>query len=345
MAVDSTVRKISYTGDGSVKSFSFPFVVFDPSDPLVYVSTDSDGSTSAQAKYEQDYTVALNADQDNSPGGTVTFATAPASGEIVSILSGIPETQPMVLTTHDGFDPRVLNKSADRAVALIQQLSERLDRAIVVSPTSTYTAEELKQKLLDAANNATVVAKGYAEAAKQSASEAATSEASAAASAEAAANTLTEAEAAIAAEADSESGRVVEATDGQIERIEAAGDNEIFKQGLGNMEQVWTLGADLASGGALTLPNGLTYLVGRHHLRLSWNGLLLYPGRQFEEVGDSDTASSSVRVLMPMQVGDELDAWVGVLGNGEVAGAIEAANAAQDAVAELSRKVVYKEES
>ena len=330
MAVDSTVRKISYTGDGSVKNFSFPFVVFDPSDPLVYTSTDSDGSTAVQAKFEQDYTVALNADQDNSPGGTVTFATAPASGEIITIISGIPETQPMVLTTHDGFDPRVLNKSADRAVALIQQLSEHLDRAIVVSPTSTRTAEELKQELL----NLAVHAEEWADTSAKSAAEA-----------KAYAEEIKAKLDTIDDLTDEQKAKIIAETESQLERIKAAGDNEIFKQGFGNMEQVWTLEADLASGGALTLPNGLTYLVGRHHLRLSWNGLLLYPGRQFEEVGEPDASSNSVRVLMPMQVGDELDAWVGVLGNGEVAGAIEAANAAQDAVAELSRKVVYKEES
>lgn len=343
MSLDRTTRKVVYQGDGKTTVFPFAFKVFAPSDIAVEVGTPNENSRSLL--YGSDYTVKLNADQEENPGGAVTVAEAPASGLNLAVVSAIPALQPMVLTPYDGFNPETLNDDSDRHVALIQQLEERIGRCVSVDATDTMTPGELKQKLLDATNDATVVAKGYAEAAKRSASEAAASEASAAASAEAAANTLTEAEAAIAAKADSEIGRVVEATDGQIERIEAAGDNEIFKQGLVNMEQVWTLASDLASGGTLTLPNGLTYLVGRHHLRLSWNGLLLYPGRQFEEVGGSDTASSSVRVLMPMQVGDELDAWVGVLGNGEVAGAIEAANAAQDAVAELSRKVVYKEES
>ena len=129
MALDETQRKTIYEGDGTVTQFAFSFVVFQPSDIAVYSSTDG-GYTESTPTFEQDYTVALNSDQDNAPGGTVTLAKAPASGTRIAILSNIPETQPMVLTTHDGFDPRVLNKSADLAVALIQQLNEKVARAL-----------------------------------------------------------------------------------------------------------------------------------------------------------------------------------------------------------------------
>ena len=138
---------------------------------------------------------------------------------------------------------------------------------------------------------------------------------------------------------------IIETGKTQVELITRLAENIETLIGVSCQEEVWTVSEASEAGDVITLPNSLYYLVGRHHLRLSWNGLLLYPGRQFEEVGEPDASSNSVRVLMPMQVGDELDAWVGALGNGDVAEAIEAANAAQDAVAELSRKVVYKEES
>ena len=342
MSLDRTTRKVVYQGDGKTTVFPFAFKVFAPSDIAVEVGTPDENSRALA--YGSDYTVRLNAGQEENPGGQVTVAEAPASGLNLAVVSAIPALQPMVLTPYDGFNPETLNDDSDRHVALIQQLEERVERCVSVDATDTMTPGELKQKLLDAADDATVVAKGYAEAAKQSASEAAASEANAAASAEAAAKTLTEAEATIAAKADSEIDRVAEAADGQIERVRAAGDAEIFKRGFGNKEETWTLEADLASGDTLTLPNDLTYLVGRHHLRLSWNGLLLYPGRQFAEVGDSDTSSKTVQVLMPMSTGDELDAWVGVLGNGEVAEALQTAAEARDAVADLSRRVVYREE-
>lgn len=133
--------------------------------------------------------------------------------------------------------------------------------------------------------------------------------------------------------------------DTQIERIERAGSGEIFKQGLSCLEQVWTLKADKAAGDTISIPD-LTYMVGRHHLRLSWNGLVLSPGKQFEEVGEADQMSNQVKVLMPMSAGDELDAWVSILGYGASATeALTVAYEAQNSVADLSRRVVYKDEA
>ena len=70
MALDETQRRTLYEGDGTVTQFAFSFVVFQTSDIAVYSSTDG-GDTEVQLSFEQDYTVVLNADQDNSPGGTV----------------------------------------------------------------------------------------------------------------------------------------------------------------------------------------------------------------------------------------------------------------------------------
>lgn len=344
MTVTSTHRVSGpYACDGTTATFSFDFKVFAAADLQVAYGA-ADAVTQTVLELNSDYSVTLNEDQDENPGGSVVLKAAPEAGVNLSITSVMSATQEMQLTNQGGFYPTVINDECDKLTILVQQLAEKSKRSIQLPPTATMTPEELTQKLLDAADDATVVAKGYAEAAKASAAEAATSEANAAASAEAAAKTLTDAEETITKKTDSEIDRVVEATDGQIKRIEAAGDNEIFKQGFGNKEETWTLESDLASGDTLTLPNDLTYLVGRHHLRLSWNGLLLYPGRQFEEAGDSDTSSKTVRVLMPMSAGDELDAWVGVLGNGEVAEALQTAAEARDAVADLSRRVVYREE-
>ena len=70
---------------------------------------------------------------------------------------------------------------------------------------------------------------------------------------------------------------------------------------------------------------------------------MLYPGDNFTEVGDVDTMSSRISLLFALSTGDVINAWVGTLGAGDVSEAIATANAASDAVAELSRKVVYKD--
>ena len=169
MSLDATFRRVVYQADGKTTAFPFRFKVFSATD--VVVQAGGEDGVSLTLSYGTEYSVALNPDQENEPGGTVTVFSAPASGN-VAIISGIPETQPMVLTPYDGFNPETLNTSADRSVALIQQLSERLDRAVTVDATDVMTPTELKKKLLDAANEATVIAKGYAEDAKASAEEA-----------------------------------------------------------------------------------------------------------------------------------------------------------------------------
>ena len=186
MAIDSTTRKVVYEGNGSTTTFQFFFKVFDATDVSVQVG--ASGSTPSTLTYGTEFTAVLNADQTTNPGGTVTLTTAPATGVNVAVVSAIPETQPMVLTPYDGFNPETLNDSADRAVALVQQLSEKLERAITVDTTDTMSAQELKNKLLTAADTAYEVAMQYAA---QAGEYAAKSEASA----KEAVDTVTEAKA------------------------------------------------------------------------------------------------------------------------------------------------------
>ena len=169
MALDDVTRRAVYTGNGTQKDFPFSFVVFTTTDIAVRQTLEGETETVVDPGA---YTVVLNEDQDNSPGGTVRFAVSPANGTRLAILSVIPETQPMQLTTHGGFDPRVLNSSADRIVALVQQLDERLERTIAVDASEPLTPEELKQKLL----SAQAEAQKHADAAKLSADEAKKSE-------------------------------------------------------------------------------------------------------------------------------------------------------------------------
>ena len=99
MSLDRTTRKVVYQGDGKTTVFPFAFKVFAPSDIAVEVGTPGDNSRSLS--YGSDYTVKLNAGQEENPGGTVTVAEAPASGLNLAVVSAIPALQPMVLTPDD----------------------------------------------------------------------------------------------------------------------------------------------------------------------------------------------------------------------------------------------------
>ena len=335
MAIEDVARRVTYTGNGSQTDFPFSFVVFNAeTDILVRQKI---GDAFEVAVPSSDFSVTLNADQASNPGGKVTMNVAPSNGVAIAILSNVAYEQTMELTTHDGFDPRTLNKNADRIVAQIQQLKEGLSRAITTDPTDTVTPAELKQKLLDAANTATIVAKGYAEAAAASAADAKQSRDDILDHKQGIVDAVT-------AEGDKQNQRLVTEGDTQIGRIQAETDNTLIANGTGCAEKFWALSADTPAGTDIVIPSGIKYLVDRHHLRVSWNGLVLAIGQNFTEVGAQDTFSTTFRLTFDAKAGDEIDVWIGALGKGDVAEALALAGEASAAVAELSRKVVYKEE-
>ena len=337
MAVDSTERRVVYAGNGKTTAFPFVFKVFADTDVSVQVGKPDGSEATVELKANSDYTVTLNADQNTTPGGTVNVKTAPDEGYNLAVVSAVPYTQPMVLTPYGGFNPETLNDNSDRQCIQIQQLVEQVSRAITTDPTDSMTPQELKQKLLDAAETATVIAKGYAEAAAASAADAKKSR-------DDILEHQQEVIAAITTEGDRQDQRLVTEGNTQIDRIKAEADNMLIVNGTGCAEKFWALSADTPAGTDIVIPSGIKYLVDRHHLRVAWNGLVLAIGQNFTEVGAQDTFSTTFRLTFDAKAGDELDIWIGALGKGDVAEALALAGEASAAVADLSRKVVYKEE-
>ena len=132
-------------------------------------------------------------------------------------------------------------------------------------------------------------------------------------------------------------------TDAQIARIDDKTDDTLVVNATGCAEKTWTLTADVAANTEITIPGGIYYVVGRHHLCVGYNGLTCYIGTNFVEVGNTDTKSNIFKLTFDAKSGDELDVWVAALGKADVVDAINTAKAANDAVAELSQKVVYKD--
>lgn len=174
MSVQNITRRAGpYVGTGLVSAYTFAFKVFRAEDVKVVRSASSDASAQDETlKLGTDYTVKLNANQDEKAGGTVTLVSPLAEGLRLSILSAITPDQQMVLTNHDGFLPTTLNDSADKAIALIQELKEEVGRSLRVPASADKTPEDLTEELLSAQNDA----RKYADAAQQSAEEAKKSE-------------------------------------------------------------------------------------------------------------------------------------------------------------------------
>ncbi len=193
MTISSDNRKAGpYICNGVTTEFPFAFKVFSATDVRV-VLADATGAES-DLVLGTHYAVALNADQDANPGGTVTTTAAYATGYTLTLTSGLQNLQPVTLTNNGGFYPTVINNALDRLTILVQQLAEQVSRAVKVSISSATAPDSLIASLLTAVSSALT----YSNNASASATAAASSATAAASSATAAASSASAAAASVA---------------------------------------------------------------------------------------------------------------------------------------------------
>ena len=331
MAISSEARSAGpFIGTGSETEFPFSFKILSADHVKVVLS--KDGGATEEEVSKTSFSVGLNADQDNNPGGKVTLNSKLGSGERLSVISDAPYLQPMVLTNRGGFYPETLNESADNIVIQTQQLKGQLEKALIVPSTSTDTPQQVMQRLMNAQSDAAV----YANAAAASAAEAALHATTVKNSVNEVRQVRDNAISAIANAEEGAESSIQSAGDKQVERVSAVvGDAETTIRQAGDVqcdrvaiagkrvlardvklcgEGKDTVASALAEGSEYTLPEGVEYVVGFNHLRLCVNGLVLYPGLQYTEVGTDFTLSTKVRMLMPLAVGDQVEAWVVPIG-------------------------------
>ena len=142
MTIPSTSRKAGpLLGTGAQTAWPFTFKVFAASDIAVTIA-DSLGIETALV-LDTDYSVTLNANQETSPGGTVTYpisGTPLAVGSKLSIVGDLDYDQPLDLPSGGNFSPLALENQLDRMTMQLQQLEERLSRALLVPITSSASS-------------------------------------------------------------------------------------------------------------------------------------------------------------------------------------------------------------
>lgn len=108
---------LSYSGDGSTKAFGYDFEIDDADDLIVVVVTDATGAYVVKTR-TTDYTVSGVGD---SAGPTVTFVTAPASGETVELWPWESAIQDVDYTALGKLRNETVETSLDDITRLIQQ--------------------------------------------------------------------------------------------------------------------------------------------------------------------------------------------------------------------------------
>jgi hypothetical protein len=134
MTVPSTTRRAGpFSGNDVATAFPFTFKVFAASDLRVAAIVDD---IETVLTLDSNYSVALNADQDASPGGTITYpisGTPLATGDSLTIIGQLPYDQMAELPDGGSFSPRVIANALDRATMQIQQLVDQLGQTVRAS--------------------------------------------------------------------------------------------------------------------------------------------------------------------------------------------------------------------
>jgi len=120
MTVTTTTNSIRYAGNGVTTAFAFPYIFFDPTDLVVSLSNETTGSF--VVVLNGDYAVSGDyADGEYASGGTVTFNTAPATGNTVFITRNVPAIQNVTLIDNTKFPAATVNTEFDYLTVLAQQ--------------------------------------------------------------------------------------------------------------------------------------------------------------------------------------------------------------------------------
>lgn len=143
--IPSTPRRAGpLNGNGTATSFPFSFKVYATGDVAV-VRANTTTATETLLTEGVDYSVTLNADQVNNPGGTITYPISGsplASGFSLTVYGDTDYTQTLSLVGVSKFDPSAIEKALDRVVMQTQQLLEQLSRTLTLA-VSTGAATNL----------------------------------------------------------------------------------------------------------------------------------------------------------------------------------------------------------
>lgn len=152
-------------GNGVNKQFDFDFKTLDSTHIEVWFKDGDAGSV----KLTTNYTVTLNADQDNNPGGNVTYpdtGDALTASQFVTILRAMPFTQETLdVAEGQAFSAPVVETGLDLATMERQELYEKIERTLTVVPGEDKPEDYLNQCEVarDAAEGFSQDSSGYAD--------------------------------------------------------------------------------------------------------------------------------------------------------------------------------------
>lgn len=129
MTISQESLREEYTASAGQTVFTFAFRAFSASDVDVY-QTPSGAEYDDTANQITAFSVSLNADQDASPGGTITLDSGAAVGDRITLVSSIPYTRTTDYETNAEFNEDTVDADFDRIASLASQASAEAGRSL-----------------------------------------------------------------------------------------------------------------------------------------------------------------------------------------------------------------------
>lgn len=133
MGVSSIINRVTYNGDGTSTSFSFPYYFFKTTDIVVYVYDTIFGGTTLQT-LGTNYTISGTPNSQGlyTSGANIVFGTAPLSTSNIIIFRSPAETQTYALQQNGNISSSALVQQMDYLTLLIQRLEDQVSRCITL---------------------------------------------------------------------------------------------------------------------------------------------------------------------------------------------------------------------
>lgn len=290
MTLESRINQNRYIGNGVTTQFPFSFKAWKTDQVLVYV-----GNGITEEEVSAQCTITLTAS-----GGTVDFQHAPAFNTVIVIRRNMPYIQEDDYRNGTRFDSEEIEDRFDMDCAERQDLRLDIGRAIKAPITSSKSPEQYANDFWDA----------YADTQSKYGSIVLMH-----------GDVMAERPAALSAIEDARADAlddVASEGDRQVQRVQNAADSYYAQYGTGCMEMSFTLTSGVAANADIDI-DPLWYIVGRHHMQVSVNGVRQYRTKQFAEKGSDGAKSHVFTTLVDLNAGDTVNVWISHL-----AGAITA---------------------
>jgi hypothetical protein len=127
MTITILPSRNEYTATAGQTVFNYTFKIFASTDLNVFVTPagqDADDTTDQTMSFS----VTNIGDED---GGTMTLVTPASVGDLVTIVSDIPENRTTDYQDNGDFIPATVNDDFDRVVSLVKQLDEKTNRSLI----------------------------------------------------------------------------------------------------------------------------------------------------------------------------------------------------------------------